>query len=208
MKYRNLGLLSISLAATAALIVYAGTTTNAQSPSGSTSGKSHAHDHDHGHQHDGHDHSHAPSSDPQSAAPVVVPAPSGGPPPLPSQPSSTQTPRNAAPQRQAAPNNEADSPPSLSPPRRDEDYGCQRGDSACPNIERYSADGHYGDYPLDDGRHGCPFGYRPRRSHGPYPHHRHLGPFDVGATCDYGVVPLDYHYYGGPCEHGLTHYGH
>lgn len=197
MTYRELGWLSLALIAVAALTVYTTTPTSAQPP--------HAHNGTHDHQHDGH----ALSSDARPSAPVVVPAPSGGPPPLPST-----APQDAAPQRRPTPDSQADSPPTLLPPRSDEDYGCRQRGYTCPNVGRNSAIARHGDCPLDVDPHARPFEFR-SPSDRPISRHTSHVPFDIGTSCLYadydfgayfGVVSRDY--FREPCGHDLIDYEH
>ncbi len=219
MTYRKLGLLSLGLAAVAALTVYATTTTNAQPPLGSTNRNAHAHDHAHDHNHEGHNHSHTPSADAQPSDPVVVPAPSGGPPPLPGQQPNPSTRQDAAPQREPSSNNQADSPPTLMPLRPDSDYVCPQGSYSCPNAGKYREAVPRGRCPLDADYDNCPLESREGHFVTPYfpPRHAHNhGQYDVGASCEYGTYgfPMS-HGLDEPCFHGaeldgrgLLHYGH
>jgi hypothetical protein len=191
MKYRTTGILSLILAAMASLAVYNTGSTNAQPPLGSASRDSQSHDHAHDHNaHDGHDHSHQPTGESPQSGTTAVPAPSGGPPPLPGERSTPTTSPNFSSPRDPTTRTPADLPPSLLPRRPDTEYGYPRGDHACPNSRRREEFSNQGYCPLDiddrriafdayDGRFVMPPTARNpvRESHS----------YGFGNSCEYGV---------------------
>lgn len=205
MTFQNIGLLSLGIAA-ATLTVYATTTTNAQTPKSSVSG--HEHNHIGGDQHSNHEHSDAPSSEEQPVDPFVVPAPSGGPPPLPDQRAIASSPQDTAQQREPAPNNQADSPPTLLPSVPDGNFDCPLGNYTCPNVERYRSHIHHGDWPLNAHNLAYPFESRLPPSAVFYSH----GPLDFGSPYQYGgygsstCFPDDHRFHCGHELHGQRLY--
>lgn len=147
MRYRKLILSSVGCAALVALIVYATATTNAEPPGSSTNLSNHSHDHDHAH--GGHDHSPEKSTQPVSENPVVIPAPAGGPPPLPTEQPSP--PANERSDVQSESNSEIkrDPIPAVSSPNLNSASGSRPGRYACPNERQY---------PNEVPNGGCSFG--------------------------------------------------
>ena len=134
MKHRILGFLSFIIIGVISLFVYAGAATNTQPSGDSTSRSTQSHDHSHSHEEHGHSHEQTSQSAPKDT--VVIPAPAGGPPPLPAKPPSPQS--EEGPDLRSEPEAElGEYPiPAITSPRLKSDSGSSMDYYVCPNARQ------------------------------------------------------------------------
>ncbi len=179
MTHRNFGLMSLGLAAIASLLAYATTMTNAQDPVGPSTGSvvEHSRNDDHNHGSDDQRQESQPQvySPPENA--VVVPAPSGGPPPLPSE-TIRQDPQAA----DTRPQLQSPQPPTIfNPAPANVQCDCGPGGCRSPIAGRYTNQLRQDYYPC-----GC--GMRPASSGYGYETTRRIPP--QRPNCDAGTCGL------------------